>query len=108
MRHTYTDILDQLFASIGRATQLECSDGVFKNCACCLFQLLSQSMGSVTVAARQVSVCLVSKSDAADQQKMLNVEAKPFVPESLKVLFERHPSSFVASLAPHGDLQDKK
>jgi len=51
-------------------------------------------------AARQVSVCLVSKSDAADQQKMLNVEAKPFVPENLKTLFEQPPTTFMSCERP--------
>ena len=59
------------------------------------------------IAGRQVSVCLVSKSDAADQQKMLNVEVKPFVPESLRALFDQQPTSFVSSLGPQAALLDK-
>lgn len=61
----------------------------------------------VCAAARQVSVCLVSKSVAADQQKMLNVEAKPFVPESLKILFDQLPASFVVSPGPQAVLIGK-
>lgn len=49
-------------------------------------------------AARQVSVCLVSESAANDQQKMLNVEAKPFIPERLRTLFDTAPAAFVASV----------
>ena len=51
-------------------------------------------------AARQVSVCLVSKSDAADQKKMLNTEAKPFVPDSLLHLFDQQPSPFMSCQRP--------
>lgn len=62
--------------------------------------------GSCT-AARQVSVCLVSKSDADDQQKMLNVEAKPFIPESLKTLFDAAPSAFMSGVGFQDALLDK-
>ena len=58
-------------------------------------------------AARQVSVCLVSKSDADDQQKMLNVEAKPFVPESLRTLFDEAPSAFMSGVGFQDVLLDK-
>ena len=43
-------------------------------------------------------MCLISKSDADDQQKMLSVEAKPFVPEGLRTLFDTAPAAFVASV----------
>jgi len=43
---------------------------------------------------------MVSKSDAADQQKMLNVEAKPFVPDSLKHLFDEPPNTFMSCERP--------
>jgi hypothetical protein len=66
----------------------------------CLWISTLFSLLSCLPAARQVSVCLVSKSDAADQQKMLNVEAKPFVPENLKNLFEQPPTTFMSCERP--------
>ncbi|KAL3141854.1 hypothetical protein ABBQ32_004519 [Trebouxia sp. C0010 RCD-2024] len=65
------------------------------------------SLADVVVVARQVSVCLVSKSDADDQQKMLNVEAKLFVPESLRTLFDEAPSAFMSGVGFQDALLDK-
>ncbi|DBA76409.1 TPA: hypothetical protein ACH3X1_010114 [Trebouxia sp. C0004] len=62
--------------------------------------LSNGTSAEAVVVARQVSVCLVSKSDAADQQTMLNVEAKPFVPEHLKNLFEQPPTIFISCERP--------
>lgn len=52
-------------------------------------------------------MCLVSKSDADDQQKMLNVEAKPFIPESLRTLFDEAPSAFMSGVGFQDALLDK-
>ncbi|KAL0043157.1 hypothetical protein WJX79_010911 [Trebouxia sp. C0005] len=62
--------------------------------------LSNGTSAEAVVVARQVSVCLMSKSDAADQQKMLNVKAKPFVPENLKNLFEQPPTTFMSCERP--------
>lgn len=50
--------------------------------------------------ARQVSVCLVSKTAAADQKKILDSEAKPFVPGHLKHLFDAAPKSWISVERP--------
>lgn len=51
-------------------------------------------------AARQVSVCLVSKTAAADQKAILDSDAKPFVPGHLKHLFDAPPRVWISCERP--------
>ncbi|KAK9861577.1 hypothetical protein WJX84_004241 [Apatococcus fuscideae] len=61
------------------------------------FEVLSGTNFAIAVIGRCISAAL-SQSPADLQSCLLNVEAKPFISESLRTLFDSEPETFMASM----------